>query len=267
MIDEKIDNIIKKFLDKKMDKKNLIGILITGSYAKNIQRKNSDLDLLLISKSKTKFRERGNVVVGGIMIEYYLNTAQQIRKYFEIDKDQNNPMIFFSILEGKILFEKYKILTKLKAEAEKLINTPYTDSPSNYIEFSKYIIADTLNKMESLFDKKSDSFSFSYYLSIKMIYDIYAKFVHQPILKDYMLEDYFKENKRFGKIISNFPDRKFASIFHSALITKRDSEKIRIYIELSKYVLDRMGGFKLNGWKLVLPVNYSNKKNERNRIF
>lgn len=260
--------ILKKFFDKQIvDRDSLNGILITGSYAKNIQHPGSDIDVVLISKSKSKIRKRGNIIVDGVMVEYYVNTYQQILKYFEVDKEHYNPMIYFSILEGKIVFEKYGILSRLKKMAKLWMDKQFPSVKNTSVEFAKYVISDTLNKMESLYRKRSDSFTFSYFINLKNMYESYAKYLRQPILKEYMLTDYFSKNNRLSELINKFPDDTFSHLFYKALTCTKIDEQMKLYKKVSDQVLERMGGFEMNGWSLTLPVDYSNRRDVRSRVF
>ena len=262
------EEILKEFLDKRIvDRDSLNGILITGSYAKNIQHPGSDLDVILISKSKSKVRKRGNIIVNGVMVEYYINTYRQILRYFEIDKEHYNPMIYFSILEGKIVFEKYGTLSRLKKMARLWMDKQFPKIKDTSVEFSKYVMSDTLNKMKSLYRKNSDSFTFSYFINLKNIYESYAKYLRQPILKEYMLTDYFSENNRFSDLVNKFPDETFSRLFYKALTCTNIDKRIDLYEKITNHILKCMQGFKLDGWSLTLPVDYSNRRDIRSRVF
>lgn len=259
--------LVKIFLDEHLKRDDILGILITGSFAKGIGNKDSDLDILIIVSNKNKYRERGNVIIDNTMVEYYVNTYCQVKKYLEIDAIHNNPMMCIALLEGKILYQKYNVLSRLRRYAYIYIRSTYQIPDKRVVEFNKYVLADTLSKMISLHRKKREDFEFVYFVNLKSLYETYARFLGQPVLKEHMLENYFSGNSRFEGILQDFPDRKFRKLFMEALTSKTRKAKIDIYSKLTEYVLDRMGGFQFDGWKLRIPVDYTKRMDRRTRVF
>lgn len=258
-----IDTFIKKYLSNE----KVLAILVTGSFAKGIGDKDSDLDLQIITSSQSEYRKRGNAIIDGILVEYCVNPYHQVRKYLEIDAKHNNPMMCIALLEGKILFEKYKSALRLKKYAAASLKKGYSMINKNKISFSKYVLADTLNKMSSLYKKKRNDFSFLFHVNLRLIYETYAGFLRQNLLKEPMLKDYFEGNARFGYVLNDFPDKRFASMFLSAMKSNIPQEQIAKYRTLTHYVLQKMGGFTLDGWSLRIPVDYSNVMDKRTRVF
>lgn len=266
-----IDAIIEKFITAylycEIDKKSVTGIILSGSYARSLQNEHSDLDLHIIVTNSYTYRKRGNIEIDGFLVEYNINPFKQIVKYFEIEKMHNNPLKCTAILEGIIIFEKNKTATRLKTIAKDWIDKDYLPLKSTLVEFKKYQIADTLNKVLSLYYQKSKNFTYSYYSNLKLIYEFYAQYLCQPILKDYMLHDYFSDNVRYDGILDRFPDKEFAEIFKKAMLATTDEERMELYDTLSKYVLKKLGGFELKGWVFELPIDYTNKMDTKTRVF
>ena len=261
------DNTIVAFIKKHLQKEKVLAVLVTGSFAKGTNDKDSDLDIQIITSNRSKYRKRGNVVMDGVLIEYCINPYNQVKKYLEIDAKHNNPMMCIALLEGKIIFEKYKSASLLKEYAAACLRNEYNSINKDRISFNKYVLADTLNKMNSLYKKHRDDFPFLYYINLKLIYETYAVFLQQPLLKEPMLKDYFEGNVRFNHVLKDFIDKKFAKMFLLAMVSKNSQDQIVKYRELTQYVLDKMGGFSLDGWSLRIPVDYGNKMDKRTRIF
>ena len=258
-----IDTFIKKYLGDE----EVLAILVTGSFARGIDDKDSDLDLQVVTSSQSRHRKRGNVIIDGVLVEYCINPYHQIRKYFEIDAKHNNPMMSIALLEGKIIFEKYKSASRLKKYAKASLEMGYAMLNKDRVSFYKYVLADTLNKMNSLYRKERDDFSFLFHVNLRLIYETYATFLRLNLLKDPMLKDYFEGNTRFGHIINDFPDKRFASMFLSAMKSNAPREQIVKYRTLTNHVLQKMGGLTLNGWSLRIPIDYSNAMDKRTRVF
>jgi len=79
---------LQKFTDEWSSKKEVIGILVAGSFVTGNPSKHSDLDMNIVLKKGTKWRERGNKVIDGFLFEYFANPPEQVIEYFE--KDHQN---------------------------------------------------------------------------------------------------------------------------------------------------------------------------------
>lgn len=264
-----IKPIIDEFLHTISNQK-ILGVLLTGSYAKGLQHPGSDMDIIVVTSNESTTRTRGNIEIQGVLVEYYCNTYRQIMKYFEIDWLHNNPMIYMAIEEGMIVFERYRVLTKLKQQAEVYARQPFRKLDDSRVSFEKYVIEDTKNKMISLAKKQSPTFDLSYYTNLRSIYDFYAKYLQQPVLKNYMLEDYLADNNRFKGSLQPFPDNEFAVLYLRAIanvVNKSFEERRKLYCVVADHVQRRTGDFSLNDWELTIPVDYSNTMDTRTRVF
>ena len=74
---------LNKFLENWEYMNDTIGILVCGSYITGNPSTHSDLDVHIILNEKVNYRERGNKIVDGLLIEYFANPAKQIREYFK----------------------------------------------------------------------------------------------------------------------------------------------------------------------------------------
>ena len=54
--------------------------------------------------------------------------------------------------------------------------------------------------------------------------------------------------------LSDFPDKVFLEKYVKAISLKDKVEMMKEYKQITKYVLNKMGGFNINGWKLKSPV-------------
>ena len=74
-----LDKFISEY--KKLD--NVVGIILTGSYATGNNTINSDIDVFIVTDDNTKWRERGTKLVDGYLIEYFINPVRQVLKEIE----------------------------------------------------------------------------------------------------------------------------------------------------------------------------------------
>jgi len=64
---------LEKFLKEWKEKDFVEGALLTGSYAIGMETKYSDVDVYIILSDSVEWRERGNKVIDGVLIEYFAN--------------------------------------------------------------------------------------------------------------------------------------------------------------------------------------------------
>jgi hypothetical protein len=50
--------------------------------------------------------------------------------------------------------------------------------------------------------------------------------------------------------VSNFHDEEFVKMFVKAINIKDKSQMIKEYQKLTNHILDKMGGFNIDGWKI-----------------
>ena len=99
----------RKFLKNWENKKEVQGALVCGSYVTGRPTENSDIDLHIILDDSCTWRLRGNEVVDGFLIEYFVNPPHQIEKYLEGSYKNNRSTEAHMFTTGKIIFGKNKM--------------------------------------------------------------------------------------------------------------------------------------------------------------
>ena len=84
-----VEGILKQFTARYSKDKNVLGIILTGSYVYGILDKNSDLDICIITKN-SKTLERGSTWVDNVEIDYFISPLKQIEAYFQQDKTKQS---------------------------------------------------------------------------------------------------------------------------------------------------------------------------------
>lgn len=54
--------------------------------------------------------------------------------------------------------------------------------------------------------------------------------------------------------IDDFPDNNFIGLFTNAAKLEQKDKMIKKYSSLTKYIIEKMGGFDIDGWKMRTPV-------------
>ena len=67
-----------KFFDKYKNEDWFEGAVLCGSYATGNNNENSDIDIFIVASNVLDWRERGNIIIDGFMIEYFINPIRQI---------------------------------------------------------------------------------------------------------------------------------------------------------------------------------------------
>ena len=121
---ENWEKAIEKFLNRYINEDYFLGAILTGSYATGNNHADSDIDLFIITKDSTDWRERGNRLVDGYMIEYFINPVRQVLKEFE-EGFKTNSIATTRIFAGaKILHDTDQIIENLINQAKQDLNKP-----------------------------------------------------------------------------------------------------------------------------------------------
>ncbi len=113
---------LQKFLKKWENKKEVIGAIVCGSYITGNPSKHSDIDLHILLDSDTSWRERGNQIIDGILIEYFVNPIRKHYEYLEDDYKQRSRVNAHMLCTGKVLFDKTGELKKLIQMRESILS-------------------------------------------------------------------------------------------------------------------------------------------------
>lgn len=101
---------VNKFLEKYINKDYFLGTMLCGSYATGNNTKNSDIDVFIVTKDTTTWRERGNIQIDGYLIEYFINPVRQVLKEFD-EGFKTNSIATTRIFAGaKILHDTDQII-------------------------------------------------------------------------------------------------------------------------------------------------------------
>lgn len=243
---------IKKFLEQWTNKKEFEGAILSGSYAVGAQSKNSDIDIMIVLSDKTKWWQRGNLVVDGVLIEYIADPAPMWKKTFEDDYISGNKVSANMFAIGKILLDKNGVVAKLKEEAEAVMRKPFKKMETRDIEMAKYHLWDGIQKLKELFNSGFVKYAPLYYLHLSKIINFYASFAGlsvPAVAKVYKFLNDSEFRKKYK--LQGFDDEKFVSLFNACLENYSSLEAIE---ELNAYVLDKLGKFEINGWELRTEI-------------
>lgn len=243
----------KEFLKKWKDKKEFLGAIVCGSYVTGNPSKQSDIDLHILLSNNADWRERGNTIINGYIVEYFVNPEKNIKKYFVEDYNKNKRICAHMFHTGKILYDSKEILLKLKKESKKWLVKPFKKMTKQEKISAKYRIWDNLLNVQEL--AESPEFSLGYYNQLTLVYSYYAKYLQTDIADTHKILRFLKNNQDQKKyMVKKFPDSYFTKLFTQAIIEKSNKEKIKIIETISWYVINKLGGIDFSNFKLKTKI-------------
>ncbi len=245
----------RKFLKNWENKKEVQGALVCGSYVTGRPTENSDIDLHIILDNSCTWRLRGNEVVDGFLIEYFVNPPHQIEKYLEGNYKNNRSTEAHMFTTGKIIFDKNNSVKELVNLSKKYMNKTFKKPSKTENEISKYLLWDEQDNLEEVYKRGKNDFTFVYHNVLYKTFQTYSKFLGWHNVSINKVRRLLKEKKDQKKYnLPEFPDKKFVTLFIKA-IEETDTEKMYLYSKkISKYVLDNMGGLEVDGWRIKTPT-------------
>ena len=220
-------------------------ISVTGNPSRH-----SDIDLQIILEPGAKWRERGNKIIHGFLIEYFANPPEKVREYFREEWKDRKQYTVHMLATGKILFGNSAV-RKLVREAKRWLARPFKKMGKFEVESSKYHIWDLHDNLEEVYESKRPDFDFVYFNSLYQVFEIYAKYLRYPsaaIHKVYLFLTSKTHQKKY--MVPEFPDKKFTDLFLRAISERSRKKKMELFRQIVKHVHRKMGGFQLDGWKL-----------------
>ncbi|MEM6346649.1 MAG: nucleotidyltransferase domain-containing protein [Bacteroidota bacterium] len=130
-----------EYVAKTQLEKDVIGIVVSGSFVHAELGPNSDIDIYVITDPSNTERERGNIWIHGVEIEYFKNPPQQIRAYFRKEKSPHTAHI---LANGLVAFQSSTEVEKLIQEAKAIMAQKAPALKSFQIELLKYGLDDLL---------------------------------------------------------------------------------------------------------------------------
>lgn len=244
------EKVLEQFVSTWSKKKEVSAIIISGSYITGNPSKHSDLDVNIILKPDTKWRERGNVIIDGYLIEYFANPPSQIEEYFKKDHGTNRRITAHMYATGRTIIDKDGYAKKVRKQAKSYLRKSYKPMASFAKKTTKYLLWDSLDNLEEIFEAKTPDYDYAYYCHLDKLFNEYAVFVGYSETKPHKVYPFLTNKKTRAKYdMPQFPDKKFVRLWLKCMQEQKKAARQEKVIKLTKHVLDSMGGFVLDGFK------------------
>lgn len=247
---------LNKFLENWKYMDDTVGILVCGSYITGNPSKHSDLDVHIILNENVNYRERGNKIVDGLLIEYFANPSKQIKEYFKEDYKNVRPMSQTQFVTGKILLDKTGEVQELKDEARKMLDRHYDDIDTNINELNKYGMWDMLDDLQDCLDNDREDFDFIYYCNLDKLLFLYMKQIKLAYNKKTILGNITSEIVRNKYLLEELPDEVIKGLIKNCIVLKNKEERMKNYELLTNEIFSLTGGFEINNFSFKSPLDY-----------
>ena len=230
---------------------DVIGILVCGSYVTGSPTSHSDLDVHLLLEDNADFRERGNRVVDGLLIEYFSNPPRQILKYFEEDMKSKDLMCQTQFATGQILMDEMGEVSKLKTKALDMIDNFYAADNGGVMPHSaKYFLWDMLDDLQDAFENNRADFDFLYFNFLNNMISSYMWYAHRPYNFKTILGNVVSGEVRRKYLLKEMPDTHIGALIAGCIKAVDREEKMDMYQRLAHEILSKHGGFDVGKFKL-----------------
>ncbi len=246
---EKWELAVNKFLDQYKDEDYFLGAILTGSYATGNNDINSDIDIFIVTKDSTTWRERGNKLIDGYLIEYFINPVRQVLKEFE-DGFANNHIASTLIFVGsKILYDKDGTIQKLIDRAKDDLSKGLSPIPEFKWKMNCYTVWHSFYELSSKYSKKED-IEFSYNIFLKDVIESHFLNNSIPVLPIHKVEKILtNEEYRRKYNVKELPEETFVNKLLKCFIEKDYDNKYNYAKELYEYYMKVNSNFDINNFE------------------
>lgn len=239
---------LNKFLKNYIHEEYFLGAILTGSYATGNNNVNSDIDVFIVTKDSTKWRERGNKLVDGYMIEYFINPVRKITKEFEEGFENYHIATTVMFANGKILYDKDGTIKKLVNRAKSNLNKDLKPIPKYKHEMNCYTVWHSFYELSSKYIKKED-IDFTYNMYLNDIINSYFLDNGIPLLPIHKIERILtNEDYRKKYNIMKLPDDIFIDKLLKCFKEKDYDKKFDYAKELYEYYMNKNSNFDINNF-------------------
>lgn len=244
---EKWQLAIEKFLNEYKNEDYFLGAILTGSYATGNNDKNSDIDIYIVTKNDTEWRERGNKNIDGFLIEYFINPKKKILSYMEKELQDYHMSTTMIFVNAKILYDNDGSVQELTNIAKNNANLSNLGNLDNFkYKMNCYSVWDGFDELESKYNKHQD-IDFSYYIFLQRVIDAYFYNKQIPPIPLNKIEIILKDIEYREKYnVRKMPNKEFIIRIIKCLDEKDYDKKFEYAKDLYNYFLNQFNDFDIN---------------------
>ncbi|MEN1937926.1 nucleotidyltransferase domain-containing protein [Paenibacillus sp. 102] len=210
--------------------------LLGGSVARGEATKTSDLDLVILDSSLSHcYRE--SFVSNGWPVEVFVHNFKTYKEYFKSDCKRGKPTLPQLVSEGIILKGEMGTVTRLKQEAQQLLDKGPEKWTEGLMRQKRYFLTDALDDFIGATKREEELF----------IANLLADLVHEYVLR--VNGQWMGNSKWFIRVLRKY-DETFAEEFVEAFDHfYRTGEKMKL-IDFIERTLEKYGGRLFEGFSV-----------------
>lgn len=244
---ENIKKIIDKFLAPYKKEDFFLGAILTGSYATGNNDINSDIDIFIITKDSTLWRERGNRLVDGYMVEYFINPLRQVVKESEEGFATGNIATTLMFAGSVLLEDTDGIVASLIERAKNDLNKPVAPASGFRWNSNCYTVWHSFTQLDEKHTKGVD-IDFTYNIFLTNV--ISAHFANSgiPALSLHKIERILADHQYADRYNARLPEKEFCEKLEKCFGQKDYHKKYLRAKELYGYFMARNSEFDINNY-------------------
>lgn len=243
-----IDNIINKFLRPYTEQDWFLGAILTGSYATGNNNPDSDIDIFIITKDSIHWRERGNRLIDGYMVEYFINPLRQVVKEFDEGFYTNNIATTLMFAGSKLLYDTDGAVVALVERAKQDLSKSLAPVSEFRWNMNCYNVWHSFYELTSKYEKGAD-IDFTYSIFLNNIISAHFSNSSIPMVSMHKMERILTDKQyreRYNMI--KMPRQEFCDRLIACFNEKdRDRKYVRAK-SLYEYYMARNSSFDINNF-------------------
>lgn len=234
--------------------KDIAGVLVCGSYITGNPTSHSDLDVHIILDNRVDYRERGNRIINGLLIEYFANPPKQILYYFDEDLKDKSLTSQVQFATGKIIFNKTGEVKALKDKATGMISEFYAQPNTQMSDLDKYFMWDMLDDLQDAYENNRADFDFMYFTCLDILLETYMKHINRPYHRKAIYGNIVDAATREKYLLRELPNETIGGSIVCAITAKEKADKMSAYENLTNAIFAEFGGFDIDGFRFKSGV-------------
>ena len=245
---ENWEKAIEKFLSQYINEDYFLGAILTGSYATGNNHADSDIDLFIITKDSTDWRERGNRLVDGYMIEYFINPVRQVVYELDTGFDYNNIATTLMFAGSKILCDTDEVVAGLVERAKTDLNNEIKPISEYSWNMNCYNVWHSFYELTAKYNKQQD-IDFSYNIYLNNITRAHLQNNQIPLLPVHKIERILTDEKYVQRYnLKKLPEKEFSDKLLACFSAKEYGQKYICAKQLYQYYMMQNPDFDINNF-------------------
>ena len=251
---EKVKKVIDKFLQPYINEEYFLGAILTGSYATGNNHEKSDIDIFIVTKDSTSWRERGNRQIDGYMVEYFINPVRQVMKEFNEGFMTNNIATTLIFAGSIVLYDTDSTVAALVAKAKEDLHRPLAPVSAFRWNMNCYTVWHSFHELTVKYEEGTD-IDFTYSIFLENIISAYFTNCGIPMVSLHKIERILMDEeyrKRYNAL--RMPRKDFCEKLAACFKAKGREDRYTRAKEMYEYYMVQNKDFDINSFSFRSDV-------------